>query len=66
MGKLTFRTVLQPRGPVAAVVLSEEQVAEVGQGAKKFVRWLEEAKRPETCAKRLAETLVMLREGRTR
>ena len=36
MGKLTFRAVLQPRGPAAALVLNEEQVAEVGEGARKF------------------------------
>lgn len=150
MAKLVFRAVLQPRGPAAAVVLSEEQVALVGEGAKKFpvvatvngytwrnsvvrmggefllglrrevreaagveagdeveveleldlqprqveipddleaafddetrsrfaalaythrkefVVWLQEAKRPETRAKRLAQTLEMLRAGRTR
>jgi hypothetical protein len=148
MGKLSFQTVLQPRGPAAAVILTEAQVAEVGEGAKKFpvvasingytwrhsvmrmggefmlglrrevreaagveagdevqvileldcaprtveppadllrafdqetralferlsythrkefVNWLEEAKRPETRARRLRATLDMLRQGR--
>ncbi len=27
-------TILQPRGPAAAVILTDEQVAEIGQGAK--------------------------------
>jgi hypothetical protein len=36
MGKLTFKARLQPRGPAAAVVLDEEQVAAVGEGAKRF------------------------------
>lgn len=33
---------------------------------KEFARWVAEAKRPETCDRRVAETLTMLREGRTR
>jgi hypothetical protein len=36
MGQLTLQTTLQPRGPAAAVVLSEEQVAELGEGRKAF------------------------------
>jgi hypothetical protein len=36
MGELTLTTTLQPRGPAAAVVLSEEQVAELGEGKKAF------------------------------
>lgn len=36
MGALRFTTTLQPRGPAAAVVLSDEQVAELGEGAKAF------------------------------
>jgi hypothetical protein len=36
MGELTLKTMLQPRGPAAAVVLDEEQVAEVGEGRKAF------------------------------
>lgn len=33
---------------------------------KEFARWVEEAKRPETRERRVAETLRMLHEGRTR
>jgi Bacteriocin-protection, YdeI or OmpD-Associated/Domain of unknown function (DUF1905) len=36
MGDLTLKTTLQPRGPAAAVVLTDEQVAEIGQGKKAF------------------------------
>jgi antitoxin component of MazEF toxin-antitoxin module len=36
MGALTFRTTLQKRGPAAAVVLDEDQVSKLGQGAKRF------------------------------
>jgi bacteriocin resistance YdeI/OmpD-like protein/uncharacterized protein DUF1905 len=36
MGTVTFTTRLQARGPAAAVVLDDSQVAEVGQGAKRF------------------------------
>jgi hypothetical protein len=36
MGEIRFRTELQPRGPAAAVVLDDEQVAIVGEGAKRF------------------------------
>jgi hypothetical protein len=36
MGKLEFTAVLQKRGPAAAVVLDDDQVAEVGEGAKRF------------------------------
>lgn len=36
MGELTFPTTLQPRGPAAAVVLTDEQVAEIGEGKKAF------------------------------
>ena len=36
MGAISFTATLQKRGPAAAVVLSDEQVAEVGQGAKRF------------------------------
>jgi hypothetical protein len=34
--ELTFTATLQKRGPAAAVVLDDEQVATVGQGAKRF------------------------------
>lgn len=33
---------------------------------KEFVRWIEEAKKPETRARRVAATVEALREGRTR
>jgi uncharacterized protein YdeI (YjbR/CyaY-like superfamily) len=36
MGELTFHTQLQPRGPAAAVVLDDDQVAVIGEGAKRF------------------------------
>ena len=36
MGVIRFQAQLQPRGPAAAVVLDDAQVAEVGEGAKRF------------------------------
>jgi hypothetical protein len=36
MGELTLTTMLQRRGPAAAVVLADDQVAEVGEGRKAF------------------------------
>jgi Bacteriocin-protection, YdeI or OmpD-Associated/Domain of unknown function (DUF1905) len=36
MGELTLKTTLEPRGPAAAVVLDDEQVAELGEGKKAF------------------------------
>jgi bacteriocin resistance YdeI/OmpD-like protein/uncharacterized protein DUF1905 len=36
MGMIRFRAQLQRRGPAAAVVLDETQVAAVGEGAKRF------------------------------
>jgi hypothetical protein len=144
MGSITLTAELQPRGPAAAFVLSEEQVAAVGEGAKRFpvlrttvtrmggeylfglsraareqaglhagdtvtftlelddqprtvevpealraalagdgearaafeglafthrkefARWVAEAKREETRDRRVAQTLEMLRDGRTR
>jgi len=36
MGVVHFTTQLQPRGPAAAVILDEDQVAAVGEGAKRF------------------------------
>jgi Domain of unknown function (DUF1905) len=33
---MRIRTTLQPRGPAAAVVLDEEQVAVIGEGARRF------------------------------
>jgi hypothetical protein len=36
MGKLSFTTQLEPRGPAAAVVLDDGQVEALGEGAKRF------------------------------
>ncbi|MBV9194573.1 MAG: DUF1905 domain-containing protein [Solirubrobacterales bacterium] len=36
MGSLQFTATLVPRGPAAAVVLDDDQVAAVGEGAKRF------------------------------
>jgi hypothetical protein len=36
MGSISFSTTLVPRGPAAAIVLDDEQVATVGEGAKRF------------------------------
>src|SRR4051794_3729580 len=36
MGSATFTATLVPPGPAAAVVLDEDQVATVGEGAKRF------------------------------
>jgi hypothetical protein len=36
MGAISFTATLQKRGPAAAVVLDDQQVAEVGEGAKRF------------------------------
>ena len=36
MGAIEFTATLEPRGPAAAVVLDADQVAAVGEGAKRF------------------------------
>ena len=36
MGEITITDELQPRGPAAAIILSDDQVAAVGEGAKRF------------------------------
>jgi antitoxin component of MazEF toxin-antitoxin module len=36
VGTLSFTTILQKRGPAAAVVLDDEQVGDLGEGAKRF------------------------------
>jgi hypothetical protein len=36
MGAVTLKTTLQKRGPAAAVVLDDEQVNAIGEGAKRF------------------------------
>jgi hypothetical protein len=36
MGCIRFRTMLVSRGPAAAIVLDDGQIAELGDGAKRF------------------------------
>jgi hypothetical protein len=36
VGVIQFTAILAPRGPAAAIVLDDEQVAAVGEGAKRF------------------------------
>jgi hypothetical protein len=36
VGALTFKTTLRKRGPAAAVVLDDDQVVSIGEGAKRF------------------------------
>ena len=36
MGSISLTTTLEPRGPAAAIVLDDESVATVGEGAKRF------------------------------
>jgi hypothetical protein len=36
MGSLQLTTTLEPRGPAAAVILDDEQVAAIGEGPKRF------------------------------
>ena len=36
MGEIRLTAQLEPRGPAAAIVLDDEQVAAVGEGAKRF------------------------------
>jgi len=36
VGKLAFTTTLHKRGPAAAIVLTEEQAATIGEGPKRF------------------------------
>ena len=36
MGRLTLTAPLVPRGPAAAVILDDDQVAVIGEGAKRF------------------------------
>lgn len=36
MGSLSFRTTLLPRGNACAIVLDDEQVAELGEGKRRF------------------------------
>lgn len=41
-------------------------VTPVSSHRKEFVRWVQEAKREETCATSIAKTVDMVREGQTR
>ncbi len=65
----TAREVQLP--PALAAALEHNQDAREAFSAlahthrKEFARWIGEAKRPETVERRVAETLQMLREGRT-
>jgi hypothetical protein len=36
MGSIRFTAILVPRGPAAAIVLDDDQVSTVGEGAKRF------------------------------
>jgi hypothetical protein len=36
VGSLTLTTTLEPRGPAAAIILDDRQVATIGEGAKRF------------------------------
>src|SRR5436305_11318025 len=70
MGSIRLSATLVPRGPAAAVVLDDEQVAAVGEGAKRFPvvatvnghTWRTTAPRevelPEAFAKALADDSV--------
>jgi hypothetical protein len=58
-----IRATLEPRGPAAAVVLTDEQV---DSHRKELARWVDDAKRAETRERRAAEAIRMLHEGRTR
>ena len=81
-GTLRLRAALEPRGPVGAIVLTDDQVALLGGGKtppvtvtvngvtvqhrKEFSRWIDEAKRDETRDSRVQQAVQMLHEGRTR
>jgi hypothetical protein len=74
MGTLRLTTTLQKRGPAAAVLLDDEQVQRIGEGAKRFPvaatvngytwRTTVMRKRPKTRERRVAQTLEQLREGK--
>ena len=56
MGEIRFRTRLEKRGPAAAVVLDDDQMAAVGEGAK----------REEARQRRVTQAIDMIRAGKTR
>ena len=73
----TVRVVLEPEGPqldtmapdIASAIASDPAARRLFEGLATFYRngfvdWIEEAKRPETRAKRIAETVEALRAGR--
>ena len=73
----TVRVVLEPEGPqldtmapdIASAIASDPAARRLFEGLASFYRngfidWIEEAKRPETRAKRIAETVEALRAGR--
>jgi Domain of unknown function (DUF1905) len=80
MGAIQFRALLQPRGPAAAVVLDDAQVAAVGEGARRFpvvatvngYTWRTSVARmggeflQETRQRRVQQALEMIRAGKTR
>ena len=81
---LRLTTTLEPRGPAAAILLTDEQVpADLAEAMttagvadafaalapshrKEFVRWITEAKRPETRASRVAQALGRIADGQPR
>ncbi len=71
MGVVSFKTQLQPRGPAAAVILDDAQVAAVGEGARRFpvvatvngYTWRTSVARMQ---RRLGQALEMIRAGKTR
>jgi hypothetical protein len=82
MGSLRLTATLVARGPAAAVVLDDEQVAVVGDGLKRFpvvatvncYTWRTTVTRmrgefllgEDTRDRRVTQALQMLREGKTR
>jgi uncharacterized protein YdeI (YjbR/CyaY-like superfamily) len=81
MGVIRFRALLQRRGPAAAVVLDETQVAAAlaadPQAAasfermafthrKGYARWIAEAKRAEVRQRRVTQAVEIFRAGKTR
>lgn len=64
MNELRLRTVLEPAVPAGAILLTDEQVEQLG--AKEYAVWIAEAKREETRQRRVTQALQMLRDGKTR
>lgn len=58
MGSLTITATLEPKGPAAAFVLTEEQVRIVGEGAKRFPATTTiDGPRPRTTVAQTLETV---------